>query len=213
MNITQNDIFRGCLIASISHAIMTNVYPELSHEQSWDGSNYSIQNSSGLRGTITFERDYCIGAVRDEKREFMVVEDYIKKYTKNFPSHVINKAYEETFQYLLLEREGVVSPCVTSVFWADNDAIYFEERCINNIKKDFVLFENIILSKEIAIGKWKEYYGMDSSAVELIDFLYQIKSKHFFKTIELTQKQIKLIPGPYINDECVEALKELNIIF
>lgn len=212
MNVTKTDIFRGCLIASITHAIMTNIYPELSYEQSWDGANYSIQNSSGIRGTITFERDYCVGAVRNENSDFVVGGDCIQEYMRYFPLTVIHKAYEETLQYLLLEKNGVVAPYVTSVFWADHTTIHFEERCIDNIKKDFALFENIMLPKEIAIDKWKEYYGMDSKVIELINILYPMKTKDFFSTIKLSEKQKKLIPGAYINNECAEALKELNII-
>ena len=212
MHITKTDIYRGCLIASISHAIMTNVYPELSYEQSWDGANYSIQNSSGMRGTITFENNFCVGAIRNEK--FGVVGgDSIQSYMRSFPLNVVHKAYEETFQYLLLEKGGIVTPHVTSVFWADHVTLHYEEKFIDNIKEDFVLFDNIILPEERAVEKWKEYYGMDSKVVELINTLYQMKAKDFFATIELSEGQKELIPGTHINNECAEALKELNIVF
>ena len=73
MNITKTVIFKGSLIASISHAIMTNVYPEFSYEQSWDGANCFIQDSSGIRGTITFETDYCVGAIRNENSDCVIL--------------------------------------------------------------------------------------------------------------------------------------------
>lgn len=92
MQVTKNDIYIGCLIASISHAIMTNVYPELSYEQSWDGANYSIQNSSGMRGTITFENDFCVGAIRNEMSTSIVGGEYIQECMRNFPQKVVRKA-------------------------------------------------------------------------------------------------------------------------
>lgn len=212
MSVTKNDIYSGCLIASISHAIMTNVYPELSYEQSWDGANYSIQNSSGLRGTITFENDFCVGAIRNEMSNGIVGGEFIKERMISFPSNVVFKAYEETLQYLLLERDGIVAPYITSIFWADYNTIHYEERFIDSIKEDFTLFENILLPKKISIKKWKEYYDMDSKVVELIDVLYQRKMKDFFSPVKLNEKQRKLIPGMFINNQCIESLKELNIV-
>ena len=212
MYVTKDDIYKGCLIASISHAIMTNVYPELSYEQSWDGANYSIQNSSGLRGTITFENDFCVGAIRNEKSNGIVWGKNIKKHMRSFPLNVVQKAHEETLQYLLLEKDGVVAPCITSAFWADYASIHYEEEFIDSIKDDFTLFENIILPPKISVIKWKEYYDMDLKAIQLIDILYQLKMKDFFITIKLSEKQKKLIPGTYINKQCIEALKELNIV-
>ena len=212
MHVTKNAIYSGCLIASISHAIMNNVYPELSYEQSWDGANYSIQNSSGLRGTVTFENDFCVGAIRNEMSISIVGGEFIQDCMRNFPTYVVRKAYEETLQYLLLEKDGTVAPYVTSVFWADYNTLYYEEKFIDSIKEDFALFENILLPKKMAIEKWKEYYDMDPKVVELIEFLYQWKMKDFLSPIELDERKKKLIPGTFINDQCMEALKELNII-
>lgn len=64
----------------------------------------------------------------------------------------------------------------------------------------------------MAIAKWKEYYDMDPKVIELIDVLYHSKMKNFLSPIELNEKQRKLIPGAFINKQCVEALKELNIV-
>lgn len=212
MNITKNDIYNGCLIASIAHAIMTNVYPELSYEQSWDGANYSIQNSSGIRGTITFEKDFCVGAIRNDTAGSISAES-IREYMRSFPSNVVQKAYNEALQYLLLEKDGIVSPYVTSIFWADHNALYFEEKIIGHIKEDFSLLENILLPTKMALKKWQEYYDMDSNAIELISFLYQHKINDFTSMIKLNEKQRKLIPGACINSQCIESLKELNIVF
>ncbi len=213
MQVTKTDIYSGCLMASIFHAIMTNVYPELFHEQSWDGANYSIQNSSGMRGTITFEKDFCVGAIRNEMSSSIVGGESIQKCMRNFPKNVVCKAYEETLQYLLIEKKGIVAPYVTSVFWADYNTLYYEEKYIGNIKEDFALLENIVLPPKMALEKWKEYYDMDSKVIELVDILYQRKMKDFTSIIELKENQRKLIPGTCINSQCIEALKDLNIIF
>lgn len=212
MYITKTDIYRGCMIASISHAIMTNIYPELSYEQSWDGVNYSIQNSSGLRGTITFDNEFCVVAIRNEMSNHVVGEKGIQEYMRSFPLNVLQIAHEETLQYLLLEMNGVVSPYISSMFWVDAAGLHYEEKFSNVIKEDFALLENIVLPKEMAISKWKEYYDMDSKTVELIETLYQLKMKNRESIIKLNKNQKKMIPGEYINYQCIEALNELNII-
>lgn len=211
MRFTRATIFQGCLLASIAHAIMTNVYPELSHEQSWDGKNYSIQDSSGIRGTITFEADYCIGAIRNENSDFIAGSECIEKYMKCFPPNIIQKAHEETLQYLLLEEAGSITPYVSSIFWADDRTVHFEKKYANCIKRDLVLLQNILLPERKAVRAWKEYYDMDSESIELLYNLYEIKLHDFYETFFLTEKQKQYIPGNFINDTCVESLRELNI--
>lgn len=211
MNTTRTEMFRGCLIASISHAIMTNIYPDLSYEQSWDGVNYSIQNTAGLRGTITFDMDYCVGAIRNERSDLIFDNKFIQRITRKFPLEIIDKAYEETLQYLLVEREGIAVPCVTSMFWADASTIHYQEENVDNLKNDLILFSKILLPEDAAISEWKAYYDMDSSAISLLRHLYHKKIKCFAAKIELNREQKSLIPGDVINRECIEALKELNI--
>ena len=69
LNWDRNQLWEGCILASIAHAIMVAHYPDISHEQSWDGFNYSVQDSSGTRGTITFHPNFLVGAFRNENSE------------------------------------------------------------------------------------------------------------------------------------------------
>lgn len=211
MNTTRSELFKGCLIASISHAIMTNVYPDLSYEQSWDGFNYLMQNTEGLRGTITFDADYCVGAIRNETVGFIGDIEFIQKITSDFPLKVVDKAYNETLQYLLTEVNGTVVPCVTSMFWADNDMIHYQKENAANLQEDLFLFKKILVPEEKAINEWKEYYDMDLKTIGLLKYLYHEKAKCFTGKIVLNDKQKRLIPGDVINSECIESLKELNI--
>ena len=211
MNTTKPKIFRGCLIASISHAIMTNVYPELSYEQSWDGTNYSMQNTAGSRGTITFDREFCIGAIRNDASNPTVDKEFIRSITKSFPLKIVEKAYEDTLQYLLVENGRENVPCVTSMFWADDAGFYCQKENADAVKKDLILFSKILLPEEAAIDAWKEYYDMDSNTVSLLKTLYRKKEKDFASKIVLSEVQKGFIPGNVIRSECIESLKELNI--
>jgi len=68
INFECETLWKGCILASIAHAIMVSHYPEFSNEHSWDGINYSVQDTSGTRGTITFHSEYCVGAFCNIKK-------------------------------------------------------------------------------------------------------------------------------------------------
>ena len=68
-----------------------------------------------------------------------------------------------------------------------------------------------MLPESRAIEKWKNYYEMDSNAMQLFDCIYSLKMKNFNSKIVLSPKQIKLIPGNSITSECLESLAEINV--
>jgi hypothetical protein len=50
----KSSLWRGSVLTSIAHAIFIARAPSLSHEQSWNGRDYSVQDSHGSRGTVAF---------------------------------------------------------------------------------------------------------------------------------------------------------------
>ncbi|GGE81171.1 hypothetical protein GCM10007140_33440 [Priestia taiwanensis] len=54
-----------CILRSIAYAIGIAQYPE----SSWDGVNYSMKDSEGAHGTITFHPKYCIATFQDLNSE------------------------------------------------------------------------------------------------------------------------------------------------
>lgn len=211
MTITNKIIFRGCLIASISHAIMTNMYPDLAYEQSWDGKNYSIQDSANIRGTITFEKEYCVGAIRNELSRTAGNINNADKIMHSFPAKIIATARQETLQYLLNENNGKVFPDITSVFWADSESLHCEQNSVSILKEDFNLLSRIVLPQEDAFKAWQEYYEMNEKTVELIKTIVAEKEKSFDKKLFLSEEHKKYIPGNGLCIECIESLNELNI--
>jgi hypothetical protein len=49
INWEREQLWEGCILASIAHAIMVAHYPELSYKKSWDDFNYNMQDSPGVR--------------------------------------------------------------------------------------------------------------------------------------------------------------------
>ncbi|MBR5137076.1 MAG: hypothetical protein IKV30_03540 [Clostridia bacterium] len=205
-------IFKNSLIASISHAIMTNKYPELSYEQSWDGMNLSLNNSEGVKGTITFTKECCVVAIRNDKSRKVLSGRKLQKALKKMPDHVQETATEETLQYLLVEGRKGKAPCVTSILWIDSEGIHLIKGLASkDIKAELQLLEGILLTDDKVTEYWKKYYEMDDAAVDLLMQLYEHKKDDFGAEITLTKEQQDIISEDAICEECKESLAELNI--
>ena len=209
MNITYIRLITGCVIASIAHAIMTNEYPELAYEQSWDGHCFSIQDGFGARGTIAFYKNRCVGAIRNEE-SFLYNNDNIEEeLMAKWPESVKTLARKDTLQYMLDEYEGIIQPLVSTMFWVDRYWHHIAKtECCND---DLELLEPLMLPRQKAIEYWIEYYEMDSKAILLFKDLIEMKENDITKSIYLNRKQIQLLPGDGIHLECITSFKELNI--
>lgn len=56
LHIDREQLWKGCVLNSIAHAINVAHCPDFSHESSWDGFNYSMQDSQGDKGQLRFIR-------------------------------------------------------------------------------------------------------------------------------------------------------------
>lgn len=211
MRLSKKQLFEDTLLSSLAHAIMTNVYPELSYEQTWDGRNYSVQNSSGLRGTVTFLDTNCIGAIRNDNHDIVYGEKSILSLMKQFPKGLIDIALSDTLQYLLDYHEGESMPAVTSIFWCDEKGLYWASESWDCFRKDFSLFRTCGLPEGKAIELWKEYYSMDSASLRLLRELWTRKTENSEERIILSNRQKGLIPGEFLLEECIESFLELGI--
>lgn len=199
------DLYKGCMLAAIAHAIMTACYPEGANEHSWDEMNYSVQDSAGTRGTITFCDNYCVGAFRDDS--IRPIED-IEEYFKYAPDTLKNLAKEEALQYLLDDVNGKTAPSITTAFWAMNDEFFSIDEFDEFMEKGGFLLENHIMSLDDAIEAWKEYYDMTEEQCNLLKKLYDKKIKYPSQKLVLTKEEMEAINS---NDE--EGMEESEISF
>ena len=112
----SEQLWKGCILAGIAHAIMVAKYPSIDNEHSWDGCNYSIQDSAGQRGTISFVDGFCIAAFRNDNSKR--VSDFMNfnAYFNGASEEVVKLALEETLQYLLEEVGENTVPVITTAF-------------------------------------------------------------------------------------------------
>ncbi|ATP40195.1 hypothetical protein CSE16_09140 [Solibacillus sp. R5-41] len=206
--LNKNNIWSGCILASVAHAIMVAHYPELSYEHSWDDDNYSIVDDSGGRGTITFKDNYFVGAFRDDNFLRTDIPTAIDFFT-GAPKDVIELAKNETLEYLLEEDEnGTISPSITTAIWGDNDTITSIDNIVKIVQCGGYLLEKQLMDSDVAIEAWQDYYEMTSEQVELLKSVYVKKINNPNGEITLKKSEIKLI-----GTESIEGLSESETSF
>lgn len=194
--LTKQQLWQGCMLATIAHAIMVAHYPELSSEHSWDGLNYSVQDSEGARGTITFSDSYYLGAFRDDNSKRLSKKDGLVEYTAYFsgaPQGIKQLAEEEALQYLLVKVDGTVNPLITTAFWGN------EKESISRDKyDDFVHNGGFLIKKQLmdwnnGMESWREYYDMTQQQCDLLKIIYTKKITQSNKIIKLNKYEIGMI--------------------
>ncbi|WP_110955875.1 hypothetical protein [Anaerosinus massiliensis] len=212
----KEQLWQGCILASIAHAIMVAHYPELSNEQSWDGINYNVQNNTGARGTVTFGSQYCIAAFRDDHSDRIVTKNKIQEantYFKNAPKEIMNFAEIETLQYLLDNVDGKTVPLITTAFWEMEDKLFSVDSFDDMINNGGFLLKSQVMGFEMAVREWKEYYDMSVQQCTLLESIYTRKVSRPNSNLVLSREEVALIgtDDPGTLDESKTSFGELNI--
>ncbi|NQK68599.1 hypothetical protein HO483_10255 [Streptococcus suis] len=163
-----NNLYEGCYLASISCAVMSAKFPELSFEHSWDGMNYSVQDGFGTRGTVTFKNDFCIGVFRKDNSDRLIQSYPYTHYFKNCPDEIFQLAVEETLQYFLDNNNGVVLPVITACFWNNENILESNDNWDDVFSNGGDILIPQLSAFEIGLEHWKNYYEMDSAELNLV---------------------------------------------
>lgn len=207
-NLTK--LYNGCILAGIAHAMMIAHYPIVANEHSWDGCNYSVQDSAGSRGTVTFSEKYCVGAFRNENTKRATPQGYkiAAEYLWNTPIDILKAAQDGALQYLLDFMDDGAVPVITTAFWGDDKGFH-----INDTYDDFIEYGGFLLLRqnmdfERAINAWIDEYEMTSGQVDLLKSIYERKIAKPDEKITLTKEEIYII-----DSDDPEGIKESKISF
>jgi hypothetical protein len=165
------------MLGTIAHAIWIASNPDFSHEQSWDGSNYSIQDSMGSRGTISFAGDLAVGVFFDKestRNPFRTAQPYHMDslLTGMSPEH-LSLANNEALQYVLQEYDGTVMPIITAAFWNAGEHLTAAEPWSQVFIHGAHLIRIQLHDPVAAIKEWQTEYQMSSSQVNLMKSLFE----------------------------------------
>lgn len=207
------NIWKGCITASVAHAIMITRFPELDYEQSWDGSNYSINDSQGSRGTISFKDEICLAAFRKESITASNNIFEALEYIKDAPLSFHKLAKSDTFQYLLENKKGKPQPSITGAFWGDKFGLYSMVDLTEMFVDGGHLFKNMVLSFEENKEAWIKYYEMNNNQIEVLDYVIERISVNQENNFILEKNYVKLIGAEDEDGKAasIESFAELGI--
>ncbi|OME77181.1 hypothetical protein BK120_27010 [Paenibacillus sp. FSL A5-0031] len=190
---TKEKLWQGSVLASIAHAINIAHYPELANEQSWDGFNYNVQDSSGTRGTITFHSNYFVAAFRNDHSKRLSNYINAQDYFRDAPYEVKELAANETLQYLLDDVNGNDVPLITTAVWGVDDIIYSQDEMKEIIAHGGFLLDRQSCDIEDALITWKEEYEMSEGQTNLLRQLFLRKLSNPSEIITMTKDEIQMI--------------------
>ncbi len=188
---THHELWQGCMLVSIAHAIFVANAPELAYANSWDGFNYSMNDSQGSRGTISFFGDVFAAGFRNDACSTDAVNTL--GYFVQASEPVIELAEQETLQYLLVEDIGSVLPSVTTVLWGENGQVSSSHSFEEMLERGGHLLELQSMSPEQAFLACGEEYELTEAQLTLLKKLFQQKIDLPGKLIVLTPQEIAAI--------------------
>ncbi len=204
-------LWQGVVLGTIAQAIRVIGNTTFVHEQSWDVPNYSVQNSMGARGTITFRQNEVVGVFFDEnspRNPFSSKQQYsVFDFTRKMPSNIASLAQDEALQYVLEDLNGQIAPVITAAFWNIGDQITSFEPWDQVVANGAHIVEFQVLQTEEAFPKWQEEYHLNTGQVKLMKALYERRMSSPNDIIRLTTDEIHILQSEGIAG--IESAREL----
>lgn len=203
---TYKELWEGSILLSIAHAIFVADAPELAYENSWDGFNYNLNNSQGIRGTVTFHPAFFVAAFRNDGvlSDSLDVEDYFNQA----PEKVIQLAEEETLQYLLDDVNGETLPSITTAVWGEKEQSFSSHQFDEMLENGGEVLEIQSMNPTAAFETCEEEFEFTQEQLMVLKKLYHLKIAQPNETIILNQSDIKAI-----GSENEEGINESKILF
>ena len=207
-----DQLWKGCILKSIAHAIMVAHDPFISYEHSWIGVNYCIFDGAETDGVVTFYHDFCVAAFRKISCDRFYSNSggfkCLKEYYNYVPQEIIRLSEKETLPCLLVNDEELSVPSMTTAFWGKNNELFTADSL-----DEFLAYggESLIIEAmdfDSAICEILELYEMEPKQVQLLLQIYTRKVNKPHSMIVLSKKEIDMIGS---DDQ--DGLKESYISF
>lgn len=207
LTLSPKKLYQGCLFAAIIHAILVGEYPELNYEHSWDGLNYSMNNSCGCRATITFHPQYIVAVFQDYSRVIPGKNAY--EYLCGMPEDILKLTQTEALQYVLRNENGEIEPVITAAFWGTWEELSSSQTWSDIWENGGYILENQLLPHQQSFMRWDDYYGLSDGQMKLAQSLLDRRLADAGAPILLSPQEAGNLYGDI--EECAASLQELNI--
>lgn len=172
----RNQLWRGAMLSTIAHAIWITPDRLLSYEVSWDGINYSRNNTQGTRGTITFHRDRVVAVFCDDdspRAPWHLDGPYtLEPYSSSMPDDVRRLAEQEAFQYVVDDVDGWAISVVTAAFWSDGEALIASEPWAEVLAHGAHLIETELMHMPEALEDFRDGYEWADAEIQLLQSIF-----------------------------------------
>lgn len=214
----SGDLWRGCVLSTIVHAVWLVRHPELAHEQSWDGLNYNVQDTMGSLGTVTFGTEGTVGAFFDSHSPRSPFRTGARRESSELlarmPAPLRALADGETLQYLLQEFDGEVQPIITAAFWTEADDLVAAEPWEDVLTNGGHLIQTQLLEPAAALKEWQKHYSLSPGQGELIWSLFSRKMADPHDKVLLTDSEASAIfePNAPGTEEAKSLLQQIGLM-
>ena len=212
-------LWRGTVLATVAHAIGVAANPLFSYELSWDGINYSRQNSQGTRGTVTFAQGATVAVFRDESSVRIPgrsSNEYdLNWFFRGMPEDLMLLAHREALQYMLDEYEGKESPTITAAFWGDTNILTSAEPWAEVFSHGAHLLRTELTEVEAAMSEWAGYHDMSEVQSDLLRALYTRRIQELDLEIVIGKQEYAVLTSEGADgiEESRELLAAIGIKF
>jgi hypothetical protein len=193
----RDRLWPGAVLGTIAHSFWVAANPDFANEQSWDKSNYSVQDSQGTRGTVTFAGDDVVAAFRDEnspRSPFRSGLQYdLRAYFEGIPDGLYALAEKEALQYVLDEYEGKTVPVITAAFWGEGDRLTAAEPWKDVVANGAHLLNTQLMDPDEAMEEWVSAYELTGEQAGLMRSLFDRKTKDPQGTITLNDDEVAVL--------------------
>lgn len=191
-----DNLWRGCILASVMHAVAMTTFPELAYEHSWDGPNYSVNDSAGTRGTITFADSGFVALFRDERSSELheLSGDAVEcPLFHGAPRTIVELAREETLQYLLDDVSGTMAPCISAAFWGCREETAATAPWQGVFRQGAHVIGNQCKPLEEQFSLWSQLYSIDDPLVSVARHLFDRRVAG--SSLEVGKDHLKIVHG------------------
>jgi hypothetical protein len=224
INTATSLIRDNAVLTAIAHAVSTLKFPDFSFTHSWDGSNYSVNNAQGARGTVSFldgEELSMVGAFFDEscaKNPFSNGgEMFTSLLERELPTSLKDLASQEAFMYLLQEWNGGTVPIVTALCWGTG----VDVSCCDSID-EFLSNGGRLIARELGLKgmidlSLREDFGLSEKEMVFVNALYKRRIGSSLNThIFLSPEDMGFLELESADSEglslSLESLSEIGIV-
>lgn len=215
LEITRSQLFQGCVISSIAHAIWSRNYPFAKFWHYWDGNYCHFNNLEGDFASISFCQDETVGVVfkKDhfQKKSLVTYQKCLEETLDIIPP-IKKNIVEETIQYFIQNIRGEEIPLITNIFWNSGNIML---TTVN--KSDWEDFWLTFLNKQLmdfhsALLAFQDEYNLNAIEVDLLDYLAKKKIQTPNKIININpDKKMEKILCQDKSNITIDLLKNIGI--